>query len=76
MPWRVEGVMDLRIEFVLRTNRYEVFFSRLCQEFGISRPTGYLWLNRYRDAGTVTGLKELSRRPHHSPKKTSDKVEF
>ena len=76
MPWRVEGVMDLRIEFVLRASRYEVSFSKLCQEFGISRPTGYLWLNRYRDAGTVTGLAELSRRPHHSPNKTSCEVEL
>ena len=51
MPWKVEGVMDLRVEFVLRANRYEESFSRLCQEFGISRHTGYMWLNRYRDAG-------------------------
>jgi len=75
MPWKVEGVMDLRIEFVLLASRSCKPFSRVCEEFGISRPTGYMWLNRYWTTGTVTELRELSRRPHHSPNKTPDDLE-
>ena len=37
--------------------------SELCREFGVSRPTGYRWINRYKEAGPE-GLLNLSRRPH------------
>lgn len=75
MPWEAKDVMELRIEFVLRAVRQEKPFSGLCAEFGISRPTGYLWVERYRQAGSVTALRERSRRPHGSPQKTADGVE-
>ena len=75
MPWKTETVMDQRIEFVLRANVREVSISGLCEEYGVSRPTGYLWLHRYREAGSVTGLAEKSRRPHLSPLKTEERLE-
>lgn len=75
MPWKVENVMDLRIEFVLRAARDDMSFSGLCKEFGISRPTGYLWMDRYKESGTVTALAEKSRQPHSSPKKTALSME-
>lgn len=75
MPWRAKDVMQLRIEFVLRAAREEVPFSRVCEEFGISRRTGYRWMKRYREAGSVRGLAEHSRRPHGSPRKTPDGTE-
>ena len=34
-------------EFVVAASRRSQPFSALCAEFGISRPTGYLWLRRY-----------------------------
>jgi transposase InsO family protein len=71
MPWKVESVMDQRVEFVLRALKREASISRLCREYGISRPTGYLWLHRYRAAGSLSALGEHSRRPHHSPRQTS-----
>jgi transposase InsO family protein len=46
----------------------------LCTEFGISRPTGYVWLKRYREQG-VAGIEEQSRRPQHSPRQTAPPVE-
>lgn len=76
MPWNVESVMDQRIEFVLRAVRGESTFSRLCEEFGVSRPTGYLWLNRYKATGTVMGLAEISKRPMSNPKKTPEWLEL
>lgn len=40
-----------------------------CRYYGISRPTYYTWLRRYREQG-VDGLRDLSRRPIHSPNAT------
>lgn len=75
MPWEAKDVMQLRIEFVLRAAKEEMPFSRLCEEFGISRRTGYRWRSRYEEAGSVLALREHSRRPHVSPRKTADAVE-
>lgn len=74
MPWRTESVMDQRVEFVLRARAGEEPVAGLCREYQISRPTGYLWLNRYHQVGSVTGLAEHSRRPLHSPQRTSDEI--
>src|SRR5690349_25035954 len=71
MPWRTESVMDQRVEFVLRAKEAEESMAGLCREYGISRPTGYLWLHRYQEVGSVSGLSEGSRRPLHSPGRTS-----
>ena len=75
MPWRTESVMDQRVEFVLRARTGEEAVSDLCREYEISRPTGYLWLNRYREVGSVSGLAEHSRRPWHSPQRTGADIE-
>jgi len=48
--------------------------SELCREFGISRKTGYKWLERYRSAGGE-GLRDRSRRPHTSPWRTEEATE-
>lgn len=71
MPWRTESVMDQRVEFVLRAQAGEESISELCREYGVSRPTGYLWLERYREAGSIAGLVEHSRRPLHMPRRTA-----
>lgn len=75
MPWRSESVMDQRVEFVLRARSGDETVSGLCREYQISRPTGYLWLNRYQQVGSVTGLVEHSRRPLHSPQQTPAEIE-
>ena len=74
MPWRTESVMDQRVEFVLRARRDEETMAALCREYEISRPTGYLWLQRYQSAGSVTALAEHSRRPLQSPRRTDEKI--
>src|SRR6185295_15651836 len=43
--------------------------SELCAAFGVSRKSGYKWLQRYRDAG-VEGLRERPRAPLHHPNAT------
>jgi transposase InsO family protein len=49
--------------------------SALCREFAISRPTGYLWLGRYREGKSIQELGEHSRRPQHSPQETAREVQ-
>ena len=46
MPWKTMDVRQQRVEFVIAAKRGSQPFLSLCQEFGISRPTGYLWLLR------------------------------
>lgn len=75
MTWRSESVMDQRVEFVLRAREGEESVAGLCRAYGISRPTGYLWLQRYYEVGSVSGLGEHSRRPWHSPQRTAAEVE-
>jgi transposase InsO family protein len=74
MGWRTMAVRDQRVRFVVRANQGEESFSALCEEFDISRPTGYRWLRRYHDQG-VSGIEERSRRPHGSPERTPAAIE-
>jgi transposase InsO family protein len=74
MPWKRMQVREQRVEFVVRALQGSEPLSRLCAEFGISRPTGYCWLQRYREGG-VAAIEERSRRPHESPTKTGVELE-
>ncbi|MCO6431942.1 MAG: DDE-type integrase/transposase/recombinase [Deltaproteobacteria bacterium] len=74
MPWQVRGRVELRLEFVRRALSGEGI-SRLCREFGVSRPTGYLWLRRFQESGRVISLRDRSHRPHYSPNKIEHKKE-
>ena len=49
MSWGGKSVRDRRVEFVIRASRGESLRA-LCREYGISRPTGYLWLRRFQQA--------------------------
>ncbi len=61
MPWKERSVMDERLKFVARLLDGESM-TDLCQEFGISRKTGYKILERYKDIGTGA-FTDRSRRP-------------
>jgi transposase InsO family protein len=74
MPWRISSTMSERHEFVLLASQKEANIRRLCRRFGISSRTGYKWLHRFNDKG-LAGLADRSRRPHHSPARTSAAVE-
>jgi transposase InsO family protein len=71
MPWRTTKVEEQRLQFVARLGSGKESMAALCWEFGISRPTGYLWRRRYQEAGSFTGLRARSRRPHRSPTQTT-----
>ena len=62
MPWKECSVVDDRLRFVARLLDGEKM-APLCQEFGISRKTGYKIFDRYQDCG-IRGLTDRSRRPY------------
>jgi len=71
MPWRTITPMSQRHEFVILAAHRAVAFQELCRRFGISRKTGYKWLERYR-CGGAEALCDQSRRPEHSPERTPE----
>lgn len=75
MPWKVKGKVELRLEFVRRVVVGKEPVSRLCEDYGISRPTGYLWLNRYLGSHKIQSLVDKSHRPKTSPNKTQSRIE-
>jgi transposase InsO family protein len=74
MPWKTMEVREQRVEFVVRALGGSEPLSQLCREFGVSRPTGYKWVARYREGG-VAAVAERSRRPLHSPTQTEAGLE-
>lgn len=73
MSWKETNVMDERLKFVAGYLRGELNMTRLCEQFGVSRRTGYKWLNRYASDG-VTALVDKSRRPHNNPHAVTPEV--
>src|SRR5258708_14014648 len=70
MAWKTMDVHEQRVRFVVAGSRREKPLGALCAEFGVSRPTGYRWLERYRARGGE-GLAEHSRKPRRSPAQTA-----
>jgi transposase InsO family protein len=58
--------VDQRTQFITdhRQGLYPV--TELCARYGISRKTGYKWLDRFEEEGR-RGLADRSRAPHHCP---------
>lgn len=73
MPWSERTVTNQRTRFVADAQRGVFSFAELCRRYGISRPTGYLWLRRYQADGPQ-GLYDRSHRPHHCPHATAPEV--
>lgn len=74
MPWEERNVTKamLRKEFVERVLAHEKSKKALCLEYGISRPTGDKWIQRYRENSSC---EELSREPHHRANRTPPEME-
>ena len=68
MGWTETCAMDERIRFVREAMRPggEDSMSALCDRYGISRKTGYKWLERFEQDGRA-GLKDRSRAPRAHP---------
>ncbi len=73
MPFAETHVVDARRRFVEDSYRRLSSFSELCRGHGISRKTGYKWLERYQEGGEP-GLEDGSRRPQSCPWATPREV--
>lgn len=73
MPWKKSSAMIERAKFVERLESGERMID-LCTEFGISRKTGYKFVERYNRLGEL-GLLDQSRRPSSFGRSTSLEVE-
>jgi len=69
MPWSQTSPMDQRIQFIADYLRETLSIAELCALYGVSRKTGYKWIDRYLRHGPA-GLEEQSRRPRNSPTQT------
>jgi transposase InsO family protein len=65
--------MNERMQFVVEALGEAFTMTELCERYGVSRKTGYKWLERFRSAG-FAGLEERSRRPRSSPQQASAEV--
>lgn len=74
MAWKTMDVQEQRVRFVVEATQKGRTFRTLCAAYEISRPTGYLWLQRYREFG-VAGIAERSRKPLRSPARTNAELE-
>src|SRR3954471_1131784 len=73
MPWKVSCPMEQRTEFIGIAKTKAMSFSEACETFGISRKTGYKWLERYNSEG-IAGLEERSRAPKVVPWALTDSM--
>jgi putative transposase len=64
MPWKEP--MDERVRFVAAISRGGLRMTDACELFGISRKSGYKWLERYKTYGP-SGLLDQSRAPKKVP---------
>jgi len=63
MPFRETHIVEQRIYFVIEAEQHTRSFKQLCRDYGISRQTGYMWLRRWQEEGSVVALQDRSRRP-------------
>jgi len=73
MAWRVAKVEEHRKEFIKQVLIGDRTVTDLCNEYQISRKTGYKWINRHKEQGDQ-GLKDRSRSPNSQPGKTDNKL--
>jgi putative transposase len=72
MPWKELSVSDQRRDFIALIDD-QMSVAAACRAFGVSRPTGYKILDRYRAYGAI-GLDDQPRAPGHCPHATSATV--
>ncbi|EEF58837.1 helix-turn-helix domain-containing protein [Pedosphaera parvula] len=74
MAWKTVTPMEEMIRFVMLARSARFTVTELCEQFGISRKTGYKHLARYAADG-LQGLAQRSHRPLQFPQRTDLAVE-
>ncbi len=74
MPWKLTAPMEEINRFVVLAQSDRFAITELCEQFGISRKTGYKHLDRYATHG-LAGLQPRSQRLPQCPQRTAADVE-
>jgi len=74
MPWKDHDVTEERWRFIEEWKSEDWSMAELCEFYGITRKTGYKWVERYEAKG-LDGLWELSRAPHKHPNQVTAEME-
>jgi transposase InsO family protein len=61
--------MDEKMKFIVAVNESDESVAQLCRRFGISRKTGYKWIDRYETYGPA-GLEDRAPIPYRCPHQT------
>jgi putative transposase len=73
VPWSQTTPMDQKTQFIADYLRECLSITELCELYGISRKTGYKWIERYLRLGPH-GLEARSRKPGSSPNQTPESI--
>jgi len=74
MPWKETCAMRERLKFVALVEAGEETMAELCRRFGISRKTGYKFMERFAAEG-IAGLSDRSHAPREHPHAVSEEIE-
>lgn len=69
MPWKEVKPVQQKVLFIADYLRQRSSITELCAHYGISRKTGYKWIQRFQTLG-MEGLSEQSRKPATCPAQT------
>lgn len=73
MPWAETSPMKELVRFIGEREAGVYRFGELCSRYGISRKTGYKWLERFEKEG-ADGLRPRSRAPRSCPHRMSEET--
>ena len=73
MPWQEISPVEQRERFIENQRVGLYTMTELCERYGISRKTGYKWLDRFEEEGRQ-GLRDRSRAPQHCPHRISEQM--
>jgi transposase len=74
MAWKGHGALEERFRFVQDWESEDWSMAELCRFYGVTRTTGYKWIDRY-DRGGLEALRDQSRAPHRHPNEVSAELE-
>ena len=75
MAWKETHVMNERMKFIVEWQAGGHSLAELCRCHGVSRKTGYKFIERYLAEGPG-GLEDRSRAPHHHPNAIDERREL
>ena len=73
MPWKETCAVEERLAFIQEVLCGALGKSELCRRYGISRPTGDKWIERFVEHG-MAGLNDLPSRAHNHPNQVPDEL--